>query len=212
MDPVSAGIGVASLASGKAANKKAQGKADAAGKRGRSLDARLVKLFDVLFSRADNAVKTGQFDADKRIASLERDTGRYEAKDLGNLGGALADAGYRPGDSEIGTRLDAVKGKYRSFLDTMRDQIRSNQFNEEQNAYLSANPALLSGPTNNAYGQQGMNQGMVQGPGNFLQSFLPTLRRRPGGGGGYGFNMGSNNAASGGYGQTAAGLSPRRRR
>lgn len=202
VDPISAGLGAASLISGKKANQNASSAAGAAGRRGAAMEKRLTALFDLLFSNAREADQSGQFDPEKRIAALERDTGRYESRDMGNLAGALATAGYRPGDSEIGTRLDAVKGKYRSFLDTMREQIRQSSFMEKQQAYLSANPNILQPAMANAANQQQIAMSQLQNPAGFLQAFLPTLR---GGGQGRqaGFLIGGGaNNSSGGTGQT----------
>ncbi len=187
------GLGlISSLMQNESARKSASKANSKAGK----LDDRLVKLFDVLFSNAETADKAGQFDPEKRIASLERDTSRYEGQDMGNLAGALRVSGYKPGDSEIGTRLDAVKGKYRSFLDTMRDQIRQNSFTEKQNAYASANPNILGGPLQDARQSQAMSLSQIQNPSGFLSSFLPMLGR----GRSSGFNIGGNRSpASTGY-------------
>lgn len=175
MDPVSAGLGAVSLISGKEANRKAQKTADSARKSSQRLEDRVVKLWDTLFSRADQAAKDGVFDPEKRIAALEKNTAEYESRDLGNLAGALTVAGARPGDSEIGTRLDSVKVKYRKFLDNMRDEIRTSSWWDQQNAYMSANPQYLNAPMQNANQRQQNATGQVQNPAGFLQNLLPTL-------------------------------------
>ncbi len=144
IDPISAGLSAVSMIGGKNANKKAEKKAESAQKGAKALEERAIKLWDVLFNRAEQAAQDGTFDPERRIQALERDTGAYEARDAGNLAGAMSVAGYKPGDSEIGTRLDAVKVKYRKFLDNMRDEIRTKSFFEQNQAYQAANPAYLA--------------------------------------------------------------------
>ena len=176
---INAGLGAASLMSGKKGQKKAEGQANAAGARSLALEQRMTKLWDLLFKRAEDAEKSGQFDPEKRIAALEKDTARYESRDMGNLGGAMAVAGYKPGDSEIGTRMDAVKVKYRSFLDNMREQIRQSSFWDQTRAYQSAGD--LMGPMQNAnQQQQNAYAQMPQGGGNFLQNLIGSFGNRPG--------------------------------
>lgn len=175
IDPLSAGLSAVSLISGKNSNKKAQSTADKAQKSNKRLEDRAVKLFDVLFSGAEKAVQSGVFDPERKIAQLEKDTGEYESRDLGNLAGALTTAGYQPGDSEIGVRLDAVKGKYRKFLDTMREEIRSKSFFEQQQAYQSANPSYLQ-PAIQGNNQTAQNAlASQQNPAGFLANLLPSL-------------------------------------
>lgn len=175
IDPISAGLGAVSLISGKNANKKAQSTADKARKSGQRLEDRVVNLWDTLFKRAQDAEKAGTFDPEKRIAALEKNTAEYESRDLGNLAGALTVAGARPGDSEVGTRLDAVKVKYRKFLDNMRDEIRTSSFWDQQNAYMSANPSYLSGAMAGSANREQTALSQVQNPAGFLQNLLPTL-------------------------------------
>ena len=186
-DPISAGLGAISLIQGKSAQKSADRQARSAEKSAKSLEARATKLFDVLFSTAENADKAGVYDPEKRIAALEADTGRYESRDTGNLAGAMRVAGYRPGDSEIGTRLDSVKIKYRRFLDDMREKIRVGSVREKQAAYAGANvgnlqPGIQGANTRFGYATQEANS---YDPSAFLQSWLPSLK----GGGSGGFQL-----------------------
>lgn len=175
MDPISAGLGAVSLISGKNANKKAESQAKSAAKSGKAMEQRLVKLFDVLFKNAEDATKAGTFDPERKIAQLEKDTGEYESRDMGNLAGALTTAGYQPGDSEVGVRLDAVKGKYRKFLDTMREEIRTKSFFDQQSAFQTANPGILSAPMQGAHNREQTALGQIQNPSGFLGNLLPSL-------------------------------------
>lgn len=190
VDPVSAGLGAVSLISGKNANKSARNEANQAGQMSKALEQRVIKLWDVMFARAQQAEAGGEFDPERRIAALEKDTGRYESRDMGNLAGALRVSGYKQGDSEIGTRLDAVKGKYRSFLDTMRNEIRDKSWWDQQNAYASASPGMLNAPMQSVANRRDQALGQIQNPAGFLGGFLQNLRGLGvGGGGGGGFNI-----------------------
>jgi hypothetical protein len=175
IDPVSAGLGAVSLISGKNANKKAESQAKSAQKSAKKWEDRAAQLWKVMFEGADKAVKEGLFDPDRKIAQLEKDTANYEAKDLGNLSGALTTAGYKPGDSEIGVRLDAVKGKYRQYLDKMREDIRTSSFFDQQNAYATANPNYLQPAIQGGYNRAGMAMGQMQDPSQFLGAFFKGL-------------------------------------
>lgn len=175
IDPISAGLSAVSLISGKNSNKKAESDASKARKSSQRLEDRVVDLWDTLFKRAQDAEKSGTFDPEKRIAALEKNTAEYESRDLGNLAGALTVAGARPGDSEVGTRLDAVKVKYRKFLDNMRDEIRTSSFWDQQNAYMSANPSYLSGAMQGSANREQTALSQVQNPAGFLQNLLPSL-------------------------------------
>lgn len=179
IDPVTVGLAGASMIGGKNANNKARKEADAAGRTSQALEQRMTKLWDIMFARAQQAEAGGEFDPEKRIAALETDTARYESKDLGNLSGAMRTFGYKKGDSEVGNRLDAVKTKYRSYLDSMRNEIRNNAWFDQQRAYQSVGD--LSGPMQNANNRQANARGRIQSPAMFLQNFLPAFRGTGGG-------------------------------
>lgn len=179
VDPVSAvstGLSAVSMASGKKANNAARKDANKANAQSQELEKRAIKLWDTLFKRAQEAEASGQFDAEKRIKELEADTGRYEARDTGNLAGAMRVFGYKGGDSEVGNRLDSVKVKYRSFLDNLRNQIRDNSWWQQQEAYQSASPAILSGPMQGASNREASARSRIQNPSNFLGNLMMQQR------------------------------------
>lgn len=180
MDPGTATAVASGL--GLMGNKGAQKAANRAAKQGRALEARATRVWDKLFANAEEAERQGQFDAERRIASLERDTANYESRDLGNLGGAMRVAGYKPGDSEIGTRFDAVKMKYRRFFDATRDTIRQNVFNEKQAAYAVPLGYLQPG-LQGAQNRQNIALGSMSDPSGFAMALAPFLKDKaqPGG-------------------------------
>jgi len=176
IDPVTAGLGAVSMIQGKKANNAARREAGEANRMSRAMEQRVTKLWDTLFQRAEQAEKSGEFDPERRIAAVEKDTARYEGRDMGNLAGALRTAGYKPGDSEIGTRLDAVKTKYRSFLDNLRNDIRDKSWWDQQNAYASANPGMLGGAMGSAQNREAMARSRIQDPSQMLMGLMPFMQ------------------------------------
>lgn len=176
VDPVSVGLAGLNLVKGIGANKAAKKQANKAAKDAKNIEKRMTGLFDLLLNRATQADKQGTFDPEKRIKALEDRTAGYEARDASNLAGAMRVAGYRPGDSEIGTRQDAVKIKYRRFLDEARDNIRTQSWWDQQNAYLSANPNYLNAALEGARGRQSQALGKMQNPGDFLSLLMAANR------------------------------------
>lgn len=98
------------------------------------LTQRQITLFDRIQKRFEDMKAGGAFDPTKRLDQLDADTARYEGRDAGNLSGALRVSGYRAGDSEIGSRLDAVKVKYRSERERIANDIRRQSTNDELSA------------------------------------------------------------------------------
>lgn len=176
MDPLTIGIGAAGVLGNLFGNSSAQRAANRAAADARRLTDRQVKLFDQMLGFADQARERGDFDAEQRIAGLERDMARYEGRDLGNLAGALRTAGYRPGDSELGTRLDAVKQKYRGDLDRMRLDERRKALFDMMGAYGATNPQGLNTAIGFNQGQQQLALSQMQDPSKLFASIMPYLR------------------------------------
>jgi hypothetical protein len=175
--PWVAGLGaLSSMQAGQDAERAAR-RADS---QGRGLEERATRIWDLLFANAQKAESEGQFDPERRIAALEKATAGYEAKDMGNLAGALRVTGYRPGDSEIGTRLDDVKLKYRKYLDQARDDIRVRTFQEKQDAYALPMQYLqpgLQGAQNRGNVARSDAAGTAGGLAGFAQAIMPLLNR-----------------------------------
>ena len=106
------------------ANRRAKNQADRSLAMQDRLAMRQIALFDRIQARHQELASSGAFSPERRLDQLDRDTAKYEGRDSGNLAGALRVAGYEPGDSEIGTRLDAVKAKYRGTREGLANQIR----------------------------------------------------------------------------------------
>jgi hypothetical protein len=177
MDPISAGLGVASLASGISGNKGAKKAADSAGNSQKQLAKRQVDLFDTIMAAVKGADSQGFFNPDKQLAQLEADTSRYESRDMGNTAGALRVAGYRPGDSEIGLNLGAIKSKYKLDFQRQSNDIRNNSLFNKLNAYGAANGVNL-GQSMQVYGQQQQYaNSQRQNPAGMFASLAPYFKK-----------------------------------
>lgn len=173
--PWVAGLGALSSLS---ANQDAQRRADQALKYGQGLEGRATALYDKLLAEVQKADSEGQFDPERRIRAMEKDTANYESKDMGNLAGALRVAGYRGGDSEIGTRLDAVKLKYQKMRESMSDQIRTQTFNEKLAAYNSVNANLLQPGIQGSQFRYSANTSNQSNPSGLVAAIAPFLNKK----------------------------------
>jgi hypothetical protein len=132
-------------------------------------------LFKVIKEAVTTAEKMGQFDPERQIAQLDKDVSKNQGRDMGNLGAGMNAAGYRPGDSEIGTRMDAVNLKYRDFRDRTANDIRNNAFTQKLQAYQAIGGQQLN-PGIGVMGQRAEMAGQQRGnPGAFWQSLMPFL-------------------------------------
>ena len=168
-------LGAISLISGIAQNERARRDANRAARLQRALVAKQMEWYDRAMGIYNDAKKAGKFDPDSRIRNLEKRTAEYEGMDAGNLAGALKVAGARAGDSEIATRLDTVKLKYRKYLDEMRDNLVSQTLADEVNTYRVADPSVLNGGIQTAGQQQQLALSQIQNPANALAAFLPYI-------------------------------------
>lgn len=176
MSLVGALLGLGGFLSGNAENARERKKAEKAQKQQDEMLRRQQELQDMFLGFARGADKAGQFDPSMRLAQLDDDTARYEARDSGNLAGALRVAGYKAGDSEIGTRLDSVKVKYRGQREQMADQIRQQAFGQKMAAYGAANPGDLN-PSIQVYGQRAQDaRGRIGNPAGLLGAIMPFLQ------------------------------------
>ena len=173
-------LGAASIYNNAQQNEMAGRRADNAQKGQDALIGRQTDLFDRLFSMVQDADAGGAFDPTKTLQQMDKDTAQYEARDSGNLAGALRTAGYRPGDSEIGNRLDSVKLKYREERERMGEEIRTGALRNKLAAYAGINPSGLNQGIA-VMGQREANyRNQVQSPGGILQGLSPYLAGQPG--------------------------------
>jgi len=176
--PFAAVLGGASLIAGLVANEQQRKAARSAANSQRALVARQLALFDAMEKRVKDMEASGAFDPTKALENMEKQTAKYESRDMGNLAGALRVAGYRPGDSEIGARLDSVKTAYRDFLDTKRVEI-PRMYNADK---LAAYGSLNSGALNSGIEVFGRNRDLalaqIQNPAGFLAAWIPFLEKK----------------------------------
>jgi len=176
MDLLGAIPGIIGAIAGIGANDKAAKASASASKSAKKLADKKVSLFDLIQSMVQQADAGGQFNPEQYISQLENDTAKYEARDAGNLAGALRVAGYKPGDSEIGRRLDAVKMNYRQQLDQQRTALRRGLFSDRMNAYQAINPDNLNSGIALAQNNAAMAQSQMQNPAGLFASIMPFLQ------------------------------------
>lgn len=170
-------LGALGTIGGLIQNEKARKDAKAAQKKAGKLTDRQVALFDMLMGMVKDADARGQFDPARRLDQLRADTAEYESRDLGNLAGAMRVAGYRPGDSEIGGRLDAVKLKYRSEFNRLANDIHDQAWSNKLASYRAIDPTALNSAIQQANYSAANAQSQVQNPAAFLSALMPYLNQ-----------------------------------
>ncbi|HMS54218.1 MAG TPA: hypothetical protein PKA27_02360 [Fimbriimonadaceae bacterium] len=168
-----AGLAMQSEASRKAGNAEAEARAQQA-----SIYERRRKLFDTLFGAVEGADNAGFFDPTKRIAALREFDRQDEALETGNTAAGLRVAGYRPGDSEIGQRLDAVSVKHKRNRDELTLDETRRSFFDKIGAYSSVNASLLDPELAGSESRISQARSSQGGFGTLLSSLMPFLEDR----------------------------------
>lgn len=88
----------------------------------------------------DRQRSEGVYSADRRIETAKGQIADLEGRDMGNLAATMATAGMKPGDSEMGTRLDSVKMKNQQYFNDAVNQIMGSVAAEELNAENMTRP------------------------------------------------------------------------
>jgi len=139
-----------------------------------------------LWDKVAQAEHAGVFSPERQIEQVKQDIGEYESRDMGNLAGAMRVAYGGLPTSEIGTRLDAVKEKYRNDFGRLASGIRQNSIFNELNAYNMTRPDLPAAVAQ-GLGQAGMAQSqanlgmaqyynsLLQNPASFFSLLMPYL-------------------------------------
>ena len=145
----------------------------------------LQDIHNKLWGMVQNFDQAGGFDPEYYVRQAQKDTGFYEGQDLGNLSGALRVLGYRPGSSEIGTRLDATKLKYRRDLNDLATNLRQNSIFNKLNAYNSTLGSIpqttglstaLNSLASTDLGLSQMYRSQIGNPANLLLSIMPFIK------------------------------------
>jgi hypothetical protein len=177
IDPITAGLGLGGLLMQNEQNRKSNNAQKDARKGQDALMQRQIDLFDMLQRVVTDADKGGQFDPERQIAQLDKDVAKNQGRDMGNLGAGMSAAGYRPGDSEIGTRMDSVGLKYRDYRNRTANDIRTNSFLRKLQAYQGIGGQQLN-PALSVYGQREHDaMGSMGNPSNFFSSIMPFLNK-----------------------------------
>lgn len=106
----------------------------------RLMAAELMKQYNQRMQIAQDAINSGVFDANRLVSRLDQDFMRNQARLQENLASAFRTMGYRPGDSEPGTRLQAAM------------QQGLNQRNQQAEALRMQAPSMLLQLLGNAEG------------------------------------------------------------
>jgi hypothetical protein len=168
-------LGGASIYQGAQQNEMANRRADEAGKKQDELVKRQTELFDTIRGIVTAADKGGQFDPTQQLLQLDKDINKSSRQEGESLASAMRVAGYKPGDSEIGARQDAVTLKHRDARLSAANNIRQNSFLQKLQAYQAIGGQQLN-PGIGVYGMQQQNA-MSQRPdmGGLLGSMQPYL-------------------------------------
>ena len=173
-------LGGASLLSGMMGNKGAQRSANRAQNMQDQLAQRVMALFDTMMGKAQSL--DSELAPDRQIRNLASDTAHYSGLDQANTAGALRVAGYQPGDSEIGTRLDAVALKHRRAFGEMANDIRTRSPLQRMSLLSMVNGGQLNGLMDMYGNREQMYRSQMRSPGGLFGS-LASLS------GGRGFNL-----------------------
>lgn len=178
IDPVSAGLAVASIAGGKSAQKKAEKQQRKAMKGQEAITQRAIEAYDKIMGEVDTAAKAGQFDPERIISGLQSDYEKDTKTQMDNVAGAFRVAGARPGDSETALNIRSVANQRGRDWDKLKTDIRRQSFLDKLAAYGSAaNPGNLNLAAN-IYGQQGA-AAQSPNPAGFYQGLMPFLGNSP---------------------------------
>lgn len=144
MDPVNTIMSGVGLLTGMEGNRRAGNAAARAAARQDELLARQIAAFDAMKGIADRWKRYGLFSPARQIAGMEQNAFRLQDRERGrNLAGMMA-SGYRPGDSELALRDDAIRGRISETFARQGHDIARQAMQDELAAYGSANPGALS--------------------------------------------------------------------
>jgi len=173
IDPVSAGLGAATLITGKDANRKAKNDAKRANAMQMQLWERALKFYDMM--SAEGQAAAGALNPEAQIENMKKHVSDWEGTDQANLQSALRIGGYNSKDSEAVLRTGAVHSRWKNHLaDRILDVSRQSIF--DKLAALSAgNPGSLGLPMQIAQNQMQQAQSQMQNPAGFINSIMPFL-------------------------------------
>lgn len=124
MSFLSAALTGLSALAGHEQNRKAQKQVDEGNRLQSDQAAKEREIYQMLLSAIQDAEGAGVFSPETQIAQLDKDRALFEGTDRANTAGAMRIAGFRPGDSEIGNRQDAIGIKYQADRDRQATDIR----------------------------------------------------------------------------------------
>lgn len=177
MNSLGAILGGVGLLSQMDSNRRAEGDAAAARAAQEALLQRKTKFFDMMLAMAKRYQGMGAFSPERRLAALSGDAARLLSKDRNNNLGAMMIQGYRPGDSEMGIRDDAVRAKYAEEFARRSEEIRREAMRDEFATFNSVSRQDLDDSLQYYGKQEGNALSRMQDPSGLLGSMLPHLEK-----------------------------------
>lgn len=148
----------------------------------RLMAAELMKQYNQRMQIAQNAINSGVFDANRLVSRLDQDFQRNQARMLENVAGAFRTMGYRPGDSEPGTRLQAAMQQGLNQRNQQAEALRMQAPNmllqllgNAEGGLLNRVASMEGAAANRLFNLGANNYNMAQANQSDLSSFIGTL-------------------------------------
>jgi hypothetical protein len=163
----------------------------AAAEKEQAIAARLMEQFEQRYKIAQNAINSGIYDANRLVSRLDADFARNQARLTENLAGAFRTMGYRPGDSEPGTRLQAAMQQGLNQRNQQAEQLRQqsplmmlNLLGNAEGGILNRVAGMEGAAANRLFnlGANNYNMSMANQSdlGSLLGGIMPFLNRSQG--------------------------------
>jgi hypothetical protein len=164
---------------------------NAAAEKERAIAARLMEQFEQRNKIAQDAITSGVYDANRLVSRLDADFARNQARMLDNAAGAFRTMGYRPGDSEPGTRLQAAMQQGLNQRNQQAEQLRQqsplmmlNLLSNAEGGILNRVAGMEGAAANRLFnlGANNYNMSMANQSdlGSLLGGIMPFLNRSQG--------------------------------
>lgn len=160
----------------------------------RLMAAELMKQYNQRMQIAQDAINSGVFDANRLVSRLDQDWMRNQSRMLENAAGAFRTMGYRPGDSEPGTRLQAAMQQGLNQRNQQAEALRMQAPNmllqllgNAEGGLLNRVASMEGAAANRLFNLGANNYNMAQANqsdlGSFIGTLMPFLNRTQGQGG-----------------------------
>lgn len=135
--------------------------AETAANASKAITDKLLKLQDMMMGFVQNADQQGMFDPNRAAERFNAEWDKRHGQDMATSTAAMGSLGYKPGDSEVGYRLDKEKGQLDQERALGEDNARHQALQEKLQAYGSTNamlaPALAGTNQSGQFGVEAAN-------------------------------------------------------